>query len=369
MNFKNLQVLLAGIYLSLQNKVTVTNAKTVEYYGTSADDNVTLELNNVQDKATIDLGDGNDKLKGTVTQSPTITIDLGASGSAIFQGGNLTEEAMSAITNGIKDGITELTGSGSNTSDVRLNVEITGGSGDDEIQIKLVNCTDITVPDTSGSGITSADLSAVTNAKIDLDLSATDLVIDGNSGADVITVEGGMKLGLATIVTQPILNALYSGANELSKNSTVWNTTLLPGTTVKANGGTGDDLFNIDTTVAFSTFRGTESIINGGSTDPAITAMGFDRVNITGKIGDGYADGDSVKISGTKDLLDLDALAEISILNDTASISKLFASLIINNTNIDALTDSLKGKDQITATMASGLENVPVIYGLYCFRL
>ena len=352
LSFSNLQVLLAGIYLSLQNKVTVTNANTVEYYGTAADDNVTLELNNVKDKATIDLGDGNDTLDATVTQSPTITIDLGASGSTIFQGSNLTDEAKTAITNGIKDGIAELTGGSSNTKDVRLSVEVIGGNGDDELTIKLVNSTDITVPDTSGGAITSLDLSGVTNAKIDLDLSATDLAIEGNSGADVITVEGGMKLGIATIVTQPILNALYSGVTELSKNSAVWDTALLPGTTVKANGGTGDDVFNIDTTVAFSTFRGTEATINGGSTGGAITSAGFDRTHITGKIGDGYVDGDDEKISGTKDCLVLDALAEISVLNDATSISKLFSSLIINNTNIDALTDNLKGKTEVNGTMA-----------------
>ncbi|MEG1583553.1 MAG: hypothetical protein RR361_00710, partial [Anaerovorax sp.] len=355
-NYKDIQLLLAGIYLSMQNKVNVEDAKSVEYYGTKVKDDVDLTLNNVGDKIKIDMGAGDDKLNATVTQSPTVTIDINSDGVAVV-GDTLTDSGIKLIEDGIKAGIEKLVTGGATTKpDVRLEVSIAGGSGNDEITLKLVNNTALTVTTEGGAEGGKAG-TTINGAKIDLDLSATDVKIDAGEGADTVNVKGGMKLGLATIAAQPILNALSTALTKASENSKIWDTTLLPQTQIAIDGALGDDTANIDTTVAFSSYRGVTVNVNGcaalDATGSTVTESeaGFDRTHITGKIGDSYMIAGDDRISGTKENVTMSALAEITILNNAAAVSKLYATLGINMKNNDALSDALKGKNIVEGTI------------------
>ena len=136
-NFDGYDLLLAGIYLSLKDKVTVKNADNVTYFGTSLDDDVTLELDQVSETVTIDMGDGDDVLDLSIKQSPTVEITLDKETGFNADTGELTGAGKDAIRDAINDAVGSGEGSGS-----RLQAVIKGGKGDDKITITLINSTD-----------------------------------------------------------------------------------------------------------------------------------------------------------------------------------------------------------------------------------
>jgi len=319
-NFDGVDLLLAGIYLSLKDKVTVKNADNVTYYGTSLDDDITLELDQVKDNVTIDTGGGDDVLDLSVKQSPTVSITLDKE-SGFDADGNLTDDGKAIISNLINNGVSEAGGKS------RLKAVIKGGKGDDKITITLINSTDI-----STTEVGEAPNTTVSGIKADLDLSAVDLTVEGEAGADTITVDGGMELGLATVILQPFLQHILFETTE-----SVANAIGLPGTEIKINGGAGDDLINVDTTVSFSSFRGVDVTVDGGSK--------YDRVNLTGKLEE-YADNNN-NISGNASQVEMSTLAEINILNDSAAISRLNSDLSVSMVKVEAVTDELINKNSV----------------------
>ncbi len=320
MNFDGLDVLLAGIYLSLKDKITVKDADNVTYFGTSLDDEVTLELDRVTETVTIDMGDGNDVLDLSVKQSPTLTLTLDKD-SGFDAEGELTDTGKEAIEEAIRNGF----GSGGGSDDSRLRVVINGGKGDDEITVTLINSTDINTTKSEG------EEPSISGIKAELDLSATDLKVNGEAGTDTITVKGGMELGLTTVILQPILQQIMNQTATLAANAG------LAGTEININGGAGDDLINVDTTVSFSGFRGVEVSVDGGA--------GYDRVHLTGKL-EGYENNNN-NINGNAESVKMSTLAEITILNEAAAISKLKSDLTVNMDEVEAVTDELANKNSI----------------------
>jgi hypothetical protein len=322
-NFDGVDVLLAGIYLSLRDKVTVKNADNVTYYGTSLDDDITLELDQVKDNVTIDTGDGDDVLDLSVKQSPTVSITLDKE-SGFDADGNLTDDGKAIISNLINDGVSKAGGSS------RLKAVIKGGKGDDKITITLINSTDISTENSPSE--TEPQNTTINQIKADLDLSAVDLTVEGEAGADTITIDGGMELGLAAVILQPFLQQIMS-----ETTASVAAATGLPGTEIKINGGAGDDLINVDTTVSFSSFRGVDVTVDGGSA--------YDRTNLTGKLQEYKAD--DPNISGNASQVEMSTLAEINILNDSAAISRLNSDLSVTMVNVEAVTDELINKNSV----------------------
>jgi len=221
LDFDGIDVLLAGLYLSLKNTINVKNADNVTYYGTALDDEVKINLDNVSDSVTIDSGGGDDVLNVSVRQSPSVTISLKKGEGFDADTGNLTEEGKNHVQNLINEGLSKLGVSEGDSSDSRLKVVIDGGAGDDEITVTLINSTDITTtkdetPSTAPNGV-----------EVKLDISATDLTVNGGAGTDTITVKGGMDLGLTTVILRPILQAM------LDYTPVAANAILLPGTEIK----------------------------------------------------------------------------------------------------------------------------------------
>lgn len=206
---------------------------------------------------------------------------------------------------------------------------INGGDGDDEITITLINSTDISA--TSGEQPEATPPTLPDGVTFDLDLSATDLTVNGGTGIDTITVKGAMELGLPTTILRPILQAMLDYVPEAVDFAG------LSDTEIKINGGDGDDLINVDTTTSFSSFRGVKVAVDGGD--------GYDRVNFTGKL-EKYEDNNN-NISGDASRVQMSTLAEISILNDAVSISKLKSNLTVNMTTLEAVTDELANKKTV----------------------
>lgn len=326
LNFDGMDILLAGIYLSLKNKINVSNADEMTYYGTTQDDEVTINLDNVKEKVTIHSGDGNDTLDISLKKSPTTSVVL-TKGVGLDENGDLSITGKTQIDAAIDEAL-ELAGSDDLDS---LEVLIDGGNGDDEITITLVNSIDIKPTGGYEEGSLSGGL------KVDMDLSATDLTVNGGAGADAITVKGGSGHGIATVISGPTQQKVMDKVAIKGD---------LPSTEIKINGGAGDDLVNIDTTTAFSSFRKVNVTADGGT--------GYDRVNLTGKL-EKYEDNNH-NLSGDANEVEMAALAEISILNETASISKLIKSLLAKMGNIAAVTDELANKRTVTIDDLSSSE-------------
>lgn len=302
------------------------NADNVTYYGTVLDDEVKFNLDNISDSITIDSGGGDDVLDISVRQSPSVSISLTKGGGFNADTGDLTDEGKQLV----KNKISELFGTGGGDSnDSRLQIVIDGGNGDDEITITLINSTDISA--TTGEQPENAPPTLPDGVTFDLDLSATDLTVNGGSGIDTITVKGGMELGLPTTILQPIIQAMLDYIPQAA------DLVGIPGTQIKINGGEGDDLINVDTTTSFSSFRGVKVTVDGGD--------GYDRVNFTGKL-EKYEDNNN-NISGNASKVQMSTLAEISILNDAAAISKLKSNLTVNMDNLEAVTDELANKKTV----------------------
>ncbi|MEA4933569.1 MAG: hypothetical protein VB071_08350, partial [Lawsonibacter sp.] len=349
------------------NEILVKNADSFAYYGTELADDVTIKLTDVSDSVAVDTGAGDDTLNLSVTQTPSAVIDTGKTTAQDLLDGSedLQSDVSTAIQNGITKGIHELanavTGEDGTTvvsyQDNRLQVTVETGDGDDEIVIKLVNSTEVVLPgdDTSGTG------AEPTNITVKVDLSASKVTISSGNGTDEITLKGGMELdSLSTTALQPLLNAVYKAATELSNATELEagdGTRAMPQTTIEVKGGAGDDLINVDTTAAFSSFRGVNATAYGNGSESGAADNEFDRIHLTGKVGDSYmTEGDhrlegSLSAEGTGSI-HMDANAEISVLNDVLSISELYADLNVSLIDVDAVTDVLQGKHTVEATLS-----------------
>ncbi|NLF46195.1 MAG: hypothetical protein GX581_08970, partial [Syntrophomonadaceae bacterium] len=313
-NFDGYDLLLAGIYLSLKDKVTVKNADNVTYFGTSLDDDVTLELDQVSETVTIDMGDGDDVLDLSVKQSPTVEITLDK--ETVFDAdGELTSAGKEALEDAIRNGF----GSGGEGNDSRLKAVIKGGRGDDKITITLINSADI-----NGNG---------SEIKADLNLSAVDLTVEGGDGADTIEIKGGMALGLKTVILQTHLQEILL-QEILNRTASLATEAGLPGTEANIDGGAGDDLINVDTTLSFSSFCGVQVNVDGGDQ--------YDLVNLTGKL-QKYEDNNN-NLKGDASQVQMDTLAEINIFNEANTISQFLSLLTVNMLNVEAVTDQLSNK-------------------------
>ncbi|MGE4277423.1 MAG: beta strand repeat-containing protein, partial [Lawsonibacter sp.] len=392
---ENVNLLLAGLYFALKereetkntissstgststtttsgsdrdsNEILVKNADSFAYYGTELADDVNIELTDVSDSVTVDTGAGDDTLNLSVAQTPSAVIDTGKTTPQDLLDGSedLQSDVLTAIQNGISEGINQLasaiTGDDGTTvvgyQDNRLNVTVETGDGDDEIVIKLVNSTEVVLPgeDTSGTG------TEPTNITVNVDLSASKVTISSGNGADEITLKGGMELdSLSTTALQPLLNAVYQAATELSQATELEagdGTRAMPQTTIEVKGGAGDDLINVDTTAAFSSFRGVDVTAYGNGTEGGAADNEFDRIHLTGKVDDNYMTAGDHRLEGSLNAdgtgsIHMDANAEISVLNDALSISELYADLNVSLIDVDAVTDVLQGKHTVEATLS-----------------
>ncbi len=188
-----------GLEVPESNEIIVKDAEDFTYYGTAQGDDVVLNLQNVGD-VTIDSGAGDDKLDVTITQAPNISIDTGNMTPESFLEQDIMDEVEGIVGDGIAAGINGIYGvvGGEGEivdySDTRAEINIDTGAGDDELELTVVNSTEIILPN-SGEDTTSAGGSTTSkNITVNVDLTASNVAIDTGSGADTVTISGGMEL-------------------------------------------------------------------------------------------------------------------------------------------------------------------------------
>ena len=407
----SVNLMLAGIYLSMQeqkktesdlaaagaaasadpffamkdglqsNEIRVRNANTFTWYGTALGDDVLIDLTNIEESIAIDSGAGDDKIRTRVNQRVNYTYDtsagtienLEANIDAILE--NLTTDGQNGLTaaiNEIAHAVTDNEGNIVSYNDSRLELEVSTGAGDDELELIFVNATEIVIPDNNQSGSTGGGTTnpgggttnpgggttnpgggtAQRNILVNVDLSASNVNIDTGEGADSVTIAGRSKLSnISTVVLQPLINSVYELATDLSQGTTTTNgDRVLPQTEITIDGGTGDDLYTIDSTLAFTTFRGVDlTLIGDEEAEPY-----FDRVHLTGKVGDSPLDAGDNRLTydAATNTLGMMANAEVTLLNGGIPVSDLYAEMNLILDKIDAVTDILRDKVEVKATMA-----------------
>ena len=94
----------------------------------------------------------------SIRQSPSVSISLTKGEGFDADTGELTETGQNLVKGLINADYPSWARSGGTSSDTRLKAVISGGAGDDEITITLINSTDITTtqdetPNTAPTGV------------------------------------------------------------------------------------------------------------------------------------------------------------------------------------------------------------------------
>ncbi len=336
---QNLNLSLAGIYLSTRGLIKVKNADSVTYYGTVRDDSVELEVSRVGGAVRVDTGAGNDSVKAAVSKRPNVSVSMTVDESIVSSFQELLTLDTAVIPDALKDLALELTraidkGVFDALSDPHImEVAVELGAGNDVSDIKLIDSTDIlfnrgqvTRPD----GTTGFSY----GFGFQVDMTAADVDISGGEGDDRISIAGGREFTLG----QNLIKAVNDYIADLDLED-------LPATTVDVYGGGGDDLFTVHTTSAFTTY--------GGVTVATVGNDGYDRLHLVGKL-NGDVDADrrivAVENSGSTELT-IEALAQLTILGeltDNALHLDLKNRLHLLFSGVDALTDALENKRSIS---------------------
>lgn len=323
---KNVELLLAGIYLSLREKkedqgkleslvtnegnvdVVVEDADSFTYYGTTQNDTANIKLKDVAN-TTIDTGEGDDELNVSSTISANVQLDT-----------TQTESTLNAVFDA--------------ADSADANMIISAGSGNDKI----------TVTETS-SVTNEGNVVSVRKGRSSLNVYA-------GEGADTITLSG--STGLVDIkknINQTTAEKVY---DIVCSNSTGH------GSFARIEGGEGDDQLNLDTTWELATLGQTYLEYLGGE--------GKNRLHLTGTLadkdgrvtgelnpenGNGYISLYSSNTASRTDyrLIDTNLLINKKITNLTLQSA---IPMRIQMHGVDTLTDDLSGKKTVDVTIKNG---------------
>lgn len=363
--FDNINVLLAGIYLStrdLVEKSTESEIQTVSvyggdhfaYYGTEQDDTVSIGTYGVNENVAVHLGDGNDTLDIQVRRPSNFNFSVDIVGTVkdlyrlVALEAQQTRSAeqeteYQALCDTFKETFWSEAGkTAGGTLQNTLNVNVEGGDGDDTISAKVVNTSALNI---------GLSFQNTTGAAFAVDLTKTAMQVLGGSGNDAIAVSGGMDMTIG----RSLFDFVFNKANGLY-GVAQWNA--FEKSTVSIDGGAGDDEISVDTTTGYVSFFGTDVKVTGGD--------GYDRLHLSGKLNAGdiitkVPEEDRIQFD-TDGNLAVKALAELTfaenlvellkaILADTIDLSNISASLpyrkdflIVLQDTPEAFTDTLQNK-------------------------
>ncbi|MDD2970080.1 MAG: hypothetical protein PHT21_11015, partial [Lachnospiraceae bacterium] len=349
-NISGLNVVLAGIYLSTKGSLSMKDAQSLTYVGTAQDDRVNIALDNISDHdaATtdihIDSGGGDDSLDVTITQAPTYSVGITKGVYESITSGiaslptdptKWTPDQISQIADALAvaiEGKVTIDTNNLKTDENLITIEL--GSGNDELDAKLINSTNITADFLNLSSLAADD----TFLGFKLDLSKTALTLLGQDGNDDISLAGGMALDLQYQIASTLMDRL--------------NISLLPdlssaeyNSVATIDGGKGDDLITLDSTAPFSSYRQYSYQISD--------MQGSDRLHLTGKLDGSAAQSLQVTQQADGDHITAKALAQISFPIIGYSLDKKKDLNIVAH-GIEMYTDSLSNKTQIDLSSASG---------------
>lgn len=323
---KNVELLLAGIYLTLkeqqENKeatesaaaeennqdIKVENADNFTYYGTSQDDTVNISLTDVKN-AKVDSGDGNDVIEVDTTTSPNVDLTINEAGTV--QG--------------------DFTGADS----VNSNVSVSTGGGNDKITV------------TQNSMVTFGEDKKTVSVRKGLN----ELTVDAGDGTDTITLKGDSTLvDIKKNISEEIAKKVYELVSVVVENH---------GSTAVIKGGADDDQLNLDTSWELGTLGKTAVDYQGGEGKNRLHLTGTlaevtDRV--TGEMDENGSGNIYMHSENTVSRTDYSLVDTDLWLNKTVTELALQSpnTLDIKMADVDALTDDLSGKKTIDVTFENG---------------
>ena len=339
-NVNGLNTLLAGLYLSTRDTVSIKNAGSVEYYGTEQDDTINLSVSNIEgstDANTIhirvDSGAGNDTVNVEVRRKPNVSASVEVSQTDV----EILSQVPSLISpdtkfddvlpyiNTLKDILVNgINGSQGNPATVGVDVKL--GEGEDAGSVKLIDTSDVIMSllgKTDGNGI------ALYQFGFAVDMGAANVRMDGGDGEDRLSISGGRDFSFA----QDFMKAAIDFVTDELDGKT------LPVNSIVLDGGKGDDLITVDTTAPFAAW---------GSTGIEVKDQaGYDRLHLTGKLNNSIDEDKRISINTDGTEITIEALAQITILGDLTDnalhldFTKCFKILF---RYIEALTDALLNK-------------------------
>ena len=349
------EVLLAGLYFSSKEQIQIKNALEFTYEGTQLDDNVVIHTENVG-VVNVSSGSGDDRIELQVTQAPSATVGIGNSDPlAIFNAvkdiynasqssstGDVIQDTANKFALAVKQRVEELIRDIENRTMTMVNVNT--GDGTDDLLVRLVNSTNVY----AGSGIDPRTGKFMALYNFDIDMGGTNLTVDLGSGADTMTVTGGL-----TMVNG---RNLYQEFSQLISKYGLEEDQMQYRSKYVISGGDGDDVITLDTTSAFHDVFGLDVTIHEDADD------GYDRLHLTGSLAAKYIyNGEDIlgdvpyaeRIYKTDDGLHLYAQSVVWLLPDLSIdiVEEILNTVALRQgidihfgDGLDAVTDRLENK-------------------------
>ncbi|MGN0184805.1 MAG: hypothetical protein ACI4AL_06775, partial [Aristaeellaceae bacterium] len=339
-NIDGLNTMLAGLYLSTRDTVSIKNAGSVVYYGTQQDDTINLSVSDIAGSTEagsihikVDSGSGNDTVTLEVRRKPTVLasveviqeqIDTLSQLPSLINVDTSFEDVLPYI-NTLKNILVEgINGSQGNPATVGVDVKL--GEGEDVGSIKIIDTSDVIMSLLSN---TDTDGNPLYTFGFAVDMGAANVRMDGGDGEDRLSISGGRDFSFA----QDFLKAAVDFVTGELDGKT------LPASSIVLDGGKGDDLITVDTTTPFAAW---------GSTGIEVKDQaGFDRLHLTGKLNNSIDEDNRISINTDGTEITIEALAQITLLGDLTDnalhldFTKCFKILF---RYIEALTDALLNK-------------------------
>ena len=200
-------VLLAGIYLSLRETIKASDTASITYYGTVKDDELTVDVSDVSASGDVDSvavcgGDGNDRIDVQVAPAPndsvpalstTVYATIGALADAVYEADDKAVDIAAAAPDvqsgydALKTFIHDRVADKLKETVTPLGVTVDGGTGNDILSVKLINSTEFIF--SLDEADTFQDLFGIR-----LDFNKVILNVLGGTGSDTLTYEGGRVL-------------------------------------------------------------------------------------------------------------------------------------------------------------------------------
>ena len=336
-NIQGLNTLLAGLYLSTRDLVSIRNAGSVEYYGTQQNDTINLSVTDITGSTDgtihikVDSGDGNDTVILEVRRKPNVRATVSVNQEQVetlsqvpsLVSTDTTFDDVRPVIETLKNILVEgINGSQGDPATVGVDVKL--GAGEDVGSIKLIDASDVIVSlsgtDPEGSGLYEFGFA--------VDMGATNVTMDGGDGEDRLSVSGGRDFTFA----QEFLKAAVDFVSDNMGDN-------VPASSVTLRGGRGDDLITVDTTTPFAAWGSTSINVED--------AAGFDRLHLTGKLNKDIEEDNRIFINSEETEITINALAQITVLGDLTDNAlhldfvKCFKILF---QYIESLTDALLNK-------------------------
>ena len=352
----DLNIVLAGLYLSTRGTVNVQNAESVTYTGTKKDDHVTIKAGDIKDSVTVSAGDGDDVVDVTVQAEPNVTGDTIISDYAEDVFGMVGDMENPTIVGGVIDTATitsvsevawDLKQDAQDAdSDAPLEVTVDTGDGDDIVSVDVTDGTDIETETFQMTETANGTPINVVNYEVQVDTRGSRVDVRSGKGNDRVTIGSSRSGDHQLPIVGAAVDLVYGKVSNPPKAEFV------------VDAGEDDDVIIVDGSTAFATYGSISVDVQGGS--------GFDRLHLTGRLDTDVSAPDRITASASAEGTEITIHAMDAA--DTIDIEDLlFGELkgvfsVKTGKSVEALTDSLQNKQtvKLEASSSNGQTAQPI---------